>query len=459
VSDRAPLEISIEAIAAGGEGVGHLSDGRVVFVPRTAPGDRVRAHLVKESRSWTRARLDAVVTPGAERREAACELYERCGGCALQHLDYDAQLAAKAAVVRDALTRIGGIELAETPDVEAASAEFGYRNRLSFTLKRLPGRQTRVVAGFHALHQPGHIVEVHGECLLAPPELLEVWQRLRGAWGEGARRLPAGRELRLTLRLVEEGVVLLVEGGGGPGAPEALLDAVDGLVGIWHRPEAARQGNVSGGSARSSAPRPVAPRHVAGLREVHDLWLGTRIALEGSTFLQVNRDMAERLHRYVLDELGDCTNLHVVDAYCGVGLYGRHLAEQGAKATGIELENTAAKQAQRHSPDGFSVLNESVERALSDLLPADRLILNPPRGGLDEGIPELLRTYPASRIVYVSCDPATLARDLKRLGDAYALRRVRAFDLFPQTAHVETVVTLEAVPPSERTICEPETAV
>jgi 23S rRNA (uracil1939-C5)-methyltransferase len=311
--------------------------------------------------------------------------------------------------------------------VEPSPDEFGYRNRLTFTLKRI-GRD-RVVAGFHAWEEPGRITEVWDECLLPQEGILAAWTQLRAGWAPAARRLPGGRELRLTLRAVDEGVVLAVDGGRGTGSPDELLAAVPALVSLWHRPE--------GGEWR----------HVAGEAVVHDRWFGEPVALEGAAFLQVNRALAESLHLAVLKELGNPRGLHVVDGYAGVGLYARRLARHGARVTAIESDAGAVGRGRVATADEVTWVEGRVEDTLADALPAERLIVNPPRSGLADPVPPLLRERPVPRIVYVSCDPATLARDLKRLGDAYTVRRVHGFDLFPQTAHVETMVTLDAADP------------
>src|SRR3569833_1365432 len=143
--------VQITGIAAGGAGVGRLRDGRAVFVHRTAAGDAAEAELVEKKKPWTRGKLATLVAPGAGRRDAPCPHYARCGGCTLEHLEYDAQLLAKSQLVYDALTRIGKLGV-EAPTVIGSPREFRYRNRVSFTLMRLA---KRVVAGFHELEQPG----------------------------------------------------------------------------------------------------------------------------------------------------------------------------------------------------------------------------------------------------------------------------------------------------------------
>lgn len=417
--------VPIHGIAAGGTGVGRLPDGRAVFVHRTAPGDRARVELTTVKRRWARGRLVELDEAGPQRREAPCPFYDRCGGCTLEHLEYAAQLQAKTTLVTDALERIGG--RSDLPEVEAhpSPREFRYRSRVSFTLLRLQGG--RVVAGFHELERPGHILDVDGGCLLPEAPVARVWDAMRSGWGPSARRLPPGAKLRLTLRHLGDGqVTLLVEGGGGGGEPYALLKEVPGLRAIWHRPE--------GGEI---------PQLVAGHGDLEETWLGERYPARAGAFVQVNREAGEELHALALRELGAPRGRRFVDAYCGIGVYGRRMARHGGTAVGIEVDEGAVEMARSRPQGGFTILEGRVEDRLSEALPADVVILNPPRAGVADGVMETLAHARPARIVYVSCDPATLARDLDRLGDAYRVGRLQVFDLFPQTAHVETLVTLD----------------
>ncbi|MBT8336867.1 MAG: TRAM domain-containing protein [Gemmatimonadetes bacterium] len=433
-ADRAtePVEVGIESIAAGGDGVGRLDDGRVIFVPRTAPGDRVRARVVRDRGRWLRGEVVALLEESDGRRAPPCPLFESCGGCQLQHLPYRLQLEAKSRRIGDALRRIGGLDVADPP-VEAAPDEFRYRNRMAFSLRRLRGG--RAVAGLHDRIRPGRIVDVAEECLLPEPRVGEAWAALRREWGRGARLLPPGRELRLTLRGVEGGALLAIDGGRPGGDAPELVERVSSLQAIWHR----------------TAGEPW--RLLAGSDACVDRIAEHRFRVGPEAFAQINGAVAARIQRAVLQEMGRVPGARIVDAYCGVGLYGRRLAVHGAQVVGLELDPGAASVAREEAPDGFTVVEGATEATLESVLPADRVILNPPRVGLHARVPELLREARPERIVYVSCDPSTLARDIARLGDGFRLRRVAAFDLFPQTAHVETVVTLDAVSPTNEEPC------
>lgn len=414
--------MGIDSIAAGGEGVGRLADGRVTFVHRTAPGDRVEIALTERKERWTRGRLLRVIDPSPERREPPCRFYPRCGGCTLEHMHYDAQLRAKARIVADALTRIGGVQV-ETPEVVPSPSEFRYRNRVSFALRR--EEHGRVVAGFHALGAPDEIVDLDGACLLPEEPIARVWDALRRAWGADAQRLPSGAALRLTLRANAAGEVsLLVEGGYSPGRPDELIAAVDGLVSVWHRP----------GPAQAEL--------IAGAPGLPETWGDETVELSGAAFLQVNRGASALLEAHVAELAGDVSGLRIVDAYCGVGFHARRLARAGATVVGIELDPQAVDEATRAAPEGARFIEGPVEELIRAELPADLVILNPPRAGVHADVAEALTLAPAQRVIYVSCNPATLARDLKRMGDTFRLASVRSFDLFPQTAHVETVALL-----------------
>jgi 23S rRNA (uracil1939-C5)-methyltransferase len=256
------------------------------------------------------------------------------------------------------------------------------------------------------------VVEIHEECVLPEEEIGAAWRALRNGWGAGADRLPAGGRLRLTLRLdAERRVVLVVSGGDPSWKPDRLLARVPALAAVVHR----------SGDKDEQAADPAAV----------DVSLG---------FEQVNDGAAALLRAHVLAEATDVRR--AVDAYCGAGPYGRALAEQGVSVVGIELDPEAAAEAVRGAPEGFEVRTGSVEELLPTALPTELLIVNPPRTGLGPDVVAAITADPPERLIYVSCDPATLARDLAGLASRYEIGGVRCFDLFPQTAHIETVVRL-----------------
>ncbi|MBW3631373.1 MAG: TRAM domain-containing protein [Gemmatimonadetes bacterium] len=366
--------VRIDSIAAGGEGVARLEDGRVLFVHRTAPGDEVDVSVVETHPRWARGRLVAIGVPSPGRREAPCPFYATCGGCTLEHLHYADQLAAKASIVADALGRIGGRQM-EPPAVVPSPSEFRYRNRVSFALRRLGGG--RVVAGFHELGRPDRILDLGGACLLPEESVARAWDELRAGWGSDARLLPSGETLRLTLRAGAGGEVsLLIEGGFGPGRPDTLLAAVPSLVSIWH------------------SPRPGAAELVAGAPGIPESWGEEALELSGTAFLQVNRAAARTLEDHVLELAGEVAGLRVIDAYCGVGFHARRLARAGAQVVGIELDASAVDAANDAGIRGATFLQGKVEAMLPDALPAGVVIVNPPRAGVSPEVVDTLATTP-----------------------------------------------------------------
>ena len=415
--------LDISAIIAGGNGLARQPDGPVVFVPRTAPGDRAEVEIVESRKQWSRGRLLRLLEPGPDRCDPPCAHYEACGGCQLQHLNYDAQLQAKAGIITDALRRLGGIEI-KPPEVVAAPRQLGYRNRVSFVLRR---SADGVVAGFHSFEDPDRIIDVD-RCPLAEDSLNQAWQALRAVWGVEAVNLPPGNELRVTLRVNSGGQAgLAVEGGEDYGEPETLLETIDSLQSIW------------------SVDADGAIDWYAGEAWLKDRWGDHEFGLAGLSFVQVNREAAELLESYVLEACGDVSGRRVIDGYCGFGLRALQLAWNGARVVGIDSDGDAISAAEATAAESGAAARyvaASVEEALPRELPADLVLLNPPRRGADRKAIDALLEKPPKTIIYVSCDPATLARDLKLLSSCFDLAALRGFDLFPQTAHVETVATL-----------------
>ncbi len=423
------MELEVESVAVGGDGVAREPGGRVVFVPRTAPGDRVRVRLTEEHGSWARGRALEVLEPGPGRTTPPCPYYEACGGCQLQHLEREAERAAKARAVADALGRIGGREV-EPPPVEDPGPPLRYRNRITLTLRRGEGAP---VAGYHRLEAPERLVDVE-RCPLAEEAVARAWSDLRGAWGAGAAALPEGDELRITVRASASGATaLLVEGGGGgAGDPDAVAGAVSGLACYAWRPR---------GEER---------RLLAGSPTFPERWLGADLRLGPETFLQVNRTVAgameRHLDRLVERRLGGLEGRRAVDLYAGAGVRAMRWAAAGARAAACEADREAVQAGRRAARiRGVEVDFHAapVEERAASLLPADLAVVNPPRSGLSREASSALRDAEVEALVYVSCDPATLARDLERLGERWRIGDLRAFDAFPQTAHVETIVWLE----------------
>ena len=409
--------VAITSIAAGGDGVGRLGDGRAVFVPRTAPGERVRLRDgVKLHKSFARAELAEVVAPAGARVTPPCPHYvqDRCGGCQLQHVAYDAQLEAKRAIVGDALRRIAKLDIPD-PEIVEAVEEWRYRAKLSLAVRRGKGRGRAV--GLHPYDRPGTVFPLT-DCHIAGFRIMALWRELKPR----LELLPA-RLTRVTLRRDREGRRhVIAESAGEPWAARdaaalrAALPDPDGVI-CWWQPV--------GGAARVVA--------------------GPATGFPATAFEQVNPEMAAVTRRWAVEQLGDVRGAVVWDLYGGIGDAAVQLAERGAQVVSVDADEKAIDWAQRRaSPRPVRFIAAKAEDVLPTLPEPSGVVVSPPRAGLHWNVTLRLTGQPVSRIAYVSCDPATLARDLHRLKVNYRLTAVRAFDLGPQTAQVETVAVLEA---------------
>jgi len=417
-SEIAAEVVLIESVAAGGDGVGHLADGMTVFVPRTAPGDRIALAWVRRRRRHARAEAAEVLAPGPDRVAPPCRHFERdaCGGCQWQHLSLEAQHRAKRRVVGDALRRLGGLAVHD-PDLVPSPRALGYRTTITLTVR---WRGAEPVVGFHRATGEG---DGAGEvfplerCEIARPEVAELWAAIRPALGS----LPRGEDVRLKLRVAHDGGLHLIVNGGDRAwtTPQPLAEAALGTAlpaTVWWQP--------SGGAARRMA-GPAADR--------------ASVAFE-----QVNAEVADVLRAAVLDAVPREAR-HVLDLYAGTGEVALALARRGHEVVSIEAEEADVRLTEaRARAEGLAVraVAARVEDRIAALLPADAVIVNPPRTGLAPEVTAALGRQPPVQLVYVSCDPATLARDLKRLGAEPARLVLRCFDMFPQTSHVETLAVL-----------------
>jgi 23S rRNA (uracil1939-C5)-methyltransferase len=399
-------QVRIESIAAGGDGVGR-TNGMVIFVPRSAPGDLLDVRIAGKKR-FGRGTISRVEQPSADRVEPPCPHYviDRCGGCQVQHLSYDAQLAAKAGIIRDGLTRIGKRE-ASTPTVAPSPVTWRYRAKLTLAI-RGTGDDRRI--GLHPFDDPDAVFQLN-DCPITDERVVEVWRSIFA----NAGLLPQNAD-RGAVRILDSGAAsVVIEGDERWPRPEALLDAIPSIESLWWKP--ANKGR----------------RLVA-----------ERSATRGSaSFAQVNPAMAAVLRDHVLDVVRAHRPATVIDGYAGTGATAVPLAKGGIRVTAIELDSDAAAACAAALPAGSRSLAGPVEELLPAALPADVVLLNPPRTGLADAVPAQLESIvqrPKS-IVYVSCNPATLGRDLARM-PGYRIASVRGFDMFPQTAHVETVCEL-----------------
>jgi 23S rRNA (uracil1939-C5)-methyltransferase len=404
----AAVSVSIDSIAAGGDGVGR-SNGLVVFVPRTAPGDVVTAQTSGKGH-FARGALRSIVSPSPVRIEPACTHYTRdnCGGCQLQHMTYESQLAAKQTIIRDSVQRIGK-RIVDAPRIERSPKELRYRTKLTLAMRR---RGARWIAGLHPYDDPSRIFAL-ADCPITDSCVVAAWRDIM----EADAYFPDAKELRGSVRITSGGPTFVMIGGESWGARDQFSAAVPSISAVWWEPA-------------DNKPR----RLLYDKRQDRD---------PSASFAQVNAEMAAILSSYVLDRARSYEPRTVIDAYAGAGHTAISLSEQGVCVTAIEVDPDASAWSASKLAEPSRAIRARVEDALPGLLPADLVILNPPRAGVDSRVTATLEAEAGHvrGVIYVSCNPATLARDLSRL-PTYRIESLRAFDMFPQTAHVETVCEL-----------------
>lgn len=405
------VSVEIESIAAGGDGVGR-SNGLVVFVPRTAPGELVTARISGKG-SFARGSLRTIARSSEDRIEPPCLHYtrDRCGGCQIQHLAYSAQLRAKRRIIRDAVERIGK-RSAPVGEVNPSDNEWRYRTKLTLAMRRSSTGDW--IAGLHAYDDPGRVFALN-DCPITDSRVIAAWREVLAE----ARQFPAVAELRGSVRITPDGPIFVMMGGMRWSSAGAFFDAVPALAACWWENDEGARRIVGDRRPPRAFQRPAA------------------------SFSQVNAEVAVNLRNHVISRISAYSPKKVVDAYSGSGETAIALAKGGAAVTAIELDSDASRWCALHLPEGSVAIRGRVEEALPRALPADAVLLNPPRAGTDKVVTEVLEqvTEKPKVITYVSCNPATLARDIARL-PGYRIESLVPFDMFPQTAHVETVCEL-----------------
>lgn len=434
------LELEIESLAQGGRGVARRG-GYVVFVAGGLPGDRVLAEVGKSKRRFAEARVVEILRPGAERVADACvHDGEPCPGAPWQGLPYEAQLAEKERQVAEAMSRIGGLDGAsfEIEPILGAPERWRYRNKLEYSFG--PGDDGALL-GFHARGRWDVVVHVE-DCLLASVpgnaqrNAVRDWVRREGlsAYDRGSRAgLMRNLIVREGWRSGEFQTRLVTSPGRIPEPPVDLHTVVEG----------------SGGGTDG-------PTGVLGREYLAEELRGLKFEISHGAFFQTNTEMAERLYELVAEFAGLSGHERVFDLYCGIGSIGLSLARDAGEVWGVEIVPEAVGDAKRNaSLNGIENAQFRAGSARTGLRPLlaeagrpDVVVIDPPRAGLSQKIVRRVLECGAKRLVYVSCNPTTLAPNAAQLIEAgYELKRLRPIDMFPQTPHTECVALFEAAGP------------
>ena len=456
------LSLTIDDLAFGGEGVGR-ADGYVVFVPGGVPGDHLRVRLEQARSRFGRGAIEAVEAPSPHRVEAPCPYFGRCGGCRLQHVDYAAQLAFKSKQVADALERLGGLSGFELRPILGAADTYGYRNKMEFTVARgnklpLPsgervGVRGDLVVGLHEADRYDSVLDVE-RCLLQSDGMNALLDEARRFFvehgltayeqdgGEGLLRFLVLREGRRT------GEVMVNVVTAAPAVSE-LAPLAQRLAARVPQTSSV----VMNVNPRKASVAVGVEEHLLGGRDhIRESIGGLTFQVSANSFFQTNTVQAERLFELVLDSTGLTGGETVIDLYSGTGAISLLLARRCRWVYGVEITQAAvddaALNAAANAISNCTFLAGEVRFVLPSLIAkgvtAEVVVADPPRAGFHPKALHALLTLAPARIVYVSCNPSTLARDASELvRGGYRLQWVQPVDMFPHTPHIEAVARLE----------------
>lgn len=410
------VELELDHIAHGGEAIGRW-EGKVVFVPYAIPGERVRVRILEEKKRYARTELLEVLRPSPDRVEAPCPYFGTCGGCDWQHVTYRRQLELRLDVIADQMRRLGRMSDPPVDGIVPADDPWVYRNNIVLhPVTRTPDEPSDAVGlGFYT--NDGRTVMPIAKCLIAHDLVDQLHSSIELEWGELSRLI-----LRAGVNTGEQLVLLETERDE---APELSLDLA---VSFAHL--------TAGGDLTTLVGEPY----------LHETLAGRAFRIFAPSYFPPFTAQAENLTEVVREYCSLTGGERVLDLFCGVGTFALTLAPYAAEVVGVEASPWAAADAQANGEDvaDFTVH----EGEASDVLPSLEgpfpvVIVNPPRTGLGEDLVGALAGLGPERLIYVSDDPATLARDTVSLAHAgYEVRSMLAVDMFPQTAHVETVALL-----------------
>jgi 23S rRNA (uracil1939-C5)-methyltransferase len=453
------IELTIHDLAFGGRGVARQDDF-VWFVPYGLPGQKVRARIINKKKRYGEAAIDAVLESSPDQVEAPCPYFQICGGCQLQHLAYEKQVEAKTSQIREILQRIAGIRDVPIQPAIPAESIWGYRNKMEFTFSNrrwfpegpMPGADNSFALGLHVPGRFDRVLDID-RCSIQSDRMNLVLQTIRQA--TQASGLPAydirTHEGVWRFLIIREGrrtgdiMVHLITSSQSDRVQEVireissrLASTVEGLTGFVHGISDKTAG-VAYADSESV---------ILGKPEITERLGNLTFTISPGAFFQTNTEQAERLFESVLRLAEVDQTQTVFDLYCGGGAIGLFLSPYVKRVVGIEVIASAVEDARRNA-ESNSITN--AEFRLGDLRDAlddptlekpDLVVLDPPRGGTHPKTIQRLADMAPPKIVYVSCNPAILARDLAVLIPFYTIREIQPLDLFPHTGHIETVVAL-----------------
>ena len=402
--------VKMDKMVYGGDCLGRLPDGRAVFVPFVLPGELVRLELLEDKKRYARAWPIELIQAAPDRITPRCIHFGECGGCQYQHLPYEKQTLLKESLIKDQFERIGKLDDIPLQPIVPSPEPWHYRNNVQFHLS-----QVGELGYIHADRE--HLLLID-ECHLPQEPINALWPQIK--LGQDTNIF------RLGIRIDTEEALMLVLESEEADAPEFDVDIP--ISAVYTPPDA----NLT---------------VLAGEDHLVYTIFGRPLQVSARSFFQVNTAMAEKMIQFLLENLLLTEKTNVLELYAGVGLFSTFISSQVATLTAIESSGSACHDFSINLDEFANV--SLYEAPVEDVVPGlnqkfDLILMDPPRAGLTPQVHDALGQLNTQQIAYISCDPATLARDVKKiLQKGYKLISVTPFDLFPQTAHIETIVLLE----------------
>ncbi|MED3574042.1 23S rRNA (uracil(1939)-C(5))-methyltransferase RlmD [Cytobacillus praedii] len=442
------IDVVFEDLTHEGAGVAKV-DGYPLFVPNGLPGEKAKIKVIKANKGYGFGRLIETYEESPDRVEAPCPIYKECGGCQLQHLSYDGQLKAKEKQVRDVLTRIGKLENVKVHPVLGMKDPWRYRNKAQVPVGEHEGG---LIGGFY--QQRTHQIIDMKECIIQQEKNDEVVQAVKEICSRyGVQAYDEGRNkgdlrhimARYGLVTGEVMIVLVTRTKDLPNKNkivEEIISRIQGVKSICQNVNSKKTNVIFGDETKV----------LWGEEVIYDFIGDTKFAISARSFYQVNPEQTKVLYEKALEYADLNGEENVIDAYCGIGTISLFLARKAKKVFGVEIVPEAIEDAKRNAElNGITNAEFAVGEAeivipkwYSEGNTADVLVVDPPRKGCDEGLLQTIIDMKPKKVVYVSCNPGTLARDLRILEDGgYQTVEVQPVDMFPMTMHVEAVTKLE----------------
>ena len=450
------VKLKITSATAEGSGVGKTEDNIVVFVPMTAIGDEIEARILKVKKTYAFGKIEKIITPSSARISPDCPNFSKCGGCVWRHISYDEELKIKSQKVRDAVERIGGISTEFRPIIGSERVN-RYRNKAQLPIGR--DREGGAVLGFYAFHS--HRIIDCDDCALQP----EIFKTVMDVTRDFIERTNTdiydestgkGRLRHLYIRLGEvtnELMVCYVVNGNGLKQEDMLVkmlrESLPNLKTVVFNSNREKTNVILGNKNRVAY----------GKGYITDVLCRLKFKISPFSFWQVNRAQTEKLYSKAKEYAKLSGDEVLLDLYCGTGTIGLTMAQDCKQLVGVEIVEDAVNDAKANA-EANGINNArficadaptAAEQLRKEGTAPDVVILDPPRKGCGEELVKTIRKMNPKRVVYVSCDPATLARDLKYFAEnGYITQEVTPCDMFPRTAHCETVVLLSRKMPDDK---------